>query len=133
MSSRDSAAARGRHPVGAGAESLGQLVANVELDVGVAHGKRLRIGVASDEFDAAQSSVDHAVDGVGTAAADADDLDDCQITSAFHEISSGPLVRVEGLPTRGLRDQFGTLEPSDARSQRCARCNRRCRSPNPRR
>jgi hypothetical protein len=38
------------------------------------------------------------------------------------------------LPTRGLRDQFATLEPSDARSQRCARFrNGRCRSPNSRR
>ena len=87
--------------VGAGAESLGQLVANVELDVGVAHGERLRIGVAGDEFDAAQSSVDHAVDGIGTAAADADDLDDCQITSAVHEIPSDPLVRVEGFAHEG--------------------------------
>ena len=76
--------------VGAGAEALGELVADVQLDVGVAHGERLRVGVAGDELDAAQPGVDHAVDGVGPAAADADDLDDCQITSAFHFSSVRP-------------------------------------------
>ena len=38
--------------VGAGAEALGQLVADVELDVGVAHRERLGVGVAGDELDA---------------------------------------------------------------------------------
>ena len=70
--------------VGAGAEALGELVADVELDVGVAHRERLGVGVAGDELDAAEAGVDHAVDRVGAAAADADDLDDCQITAAFH-------------------------------------------------
>ena len=81
----------------AGAEPLGQLVADVQLDVGVAHRERLRVGVAGDELDASQSGVDHPVDGVGAATADADDLDDCQITSAFHEIPSDPRCRVERL------------------------------------
>ena len=70
--------------IGAGAEPLGELVADVELDVGVAHRERLGIGVAGDELDAPQARVDHAVDRVGAAAADADDFDDCEITSAFH-------------------------------------------------
>ena len=68
--------------VGAGAEALGGLVADVQLDVGVAHRERLRVGVGGDELDAAQARVDHAADRVGAAAADADDLDDCQIAAA---------------------------------------------------
>ena len=38
--------------VGAGAEAAGQLAADVELDVGVAHEQRLGIGVDGDELDA---------------------------------------------------------------------------------
>ena len=70
--------------IGARAEALGQLVADVQLDVGVAHRERLRVGVAGDELDAAQAGVDHAIDRVRAAAADADDFDDCEITAAFH-------------------------------------------------
>ncbi len=65
--------------VGAGAEALGRLVADVQLDVGVAHRERLRVGVGGDELHAAQAGVDHAADRVGAAAADAHDLDDRQI------------------------------------------------------
>ncbi len=65
--------------VGAGAEAAGQVAADVELDVGVAHQQRLGVGVHRDELDAAQTGLDHAVDGVDAAAADADDLDDRQV------------------------------------------------------
>ena len=68
--------------VGARAEALGRLVADVQLDVGVAHRERLRVGVGGDELHAAQTRVDHAADRVGAAAADAHDLDDRQIASA---------------------------------------------------
>ena len=68
--------------VGARAEALGRLVADVQLDVGVAHRERLGVGVGGDELHAAQSRVDHAADGVGAAAADAHDLDDRQIAAA---------------------------------------------------
>ena len=70
--------------VGAGAEPLGELVADVELDVGVGHLQRLRVGVARDELDAAQASVDHAVHRIGATAADTDDLDHCEIAASFH-------------------------------------------------
>ena len=73
--------------VGAGAEALGELVADVELDVGVAHLERLGVRVDGDELDAAQACVDHAVDGIGSAAADADDLDDCEVAAAVHVAS----------------------------------------------
>ena len=56
----------------------------LQLDVGVAHRERLRVGVGGDELDAAQSRVDHAVDRVGAAAADAHDLDHCEIAAAVH-------------------------------------------------
>ena len=65
--------------VAAGAEPACQLTADVELDVGVAHQQRLGVGVDRDELDALQAGVDHAVDGVDAAAADADDLDHRQV------------------------------------------------------
>ena len=82
MSSRDSdAASRPTSGFGARAETLGRLVADVQLDVGVAHRERLRVGVGGDELHAAQARVDHAADRVGAAAADAHDLDDRQIAA----------------------------------------------------
>src|SRR5205814_8048049 len=65
--------------VGAGAQPAGQLAADVELDVGVAHEQRLRVGVDGDELDALEPDLDHAVDGVDAATADSDDLDDRQV------------------------------------------------------
>ena len=65
--------------VGAGAEAAGELPADVELDVGVAHQQRLRVGVDGDELDALEPDLDHPVDGVDAAAADADDLDDREV------------------------------------------------------
>src|SRR3546814_14223377 len=65
--------------VGSGAEAAGELAADVELHVGVAHEQRRRAGVDGDELDALQACVDHAVDGVAAAAADPDDLDYRQV------------------------------------------------------
>ena len=92
MSSRDSAAApKPTSGLAPGAEALGQVMADVELDVGVAHLQRLGVGVGGDELDAAQARVDHAVDRVGPAAADADDLDDREVAAAaFHDGSDRP-------------------------------------------
>ena len=78
--------------VRAGAQALRQVVADVELDVGVRHLQRLGVRVGRDELHAAQTRVDHAVDRVRTAAADADDLDDREIAAAgFHERGVRPL------------------------------------------
>jgi hypothetical protein len=63
----------------AGAEAARQLAADVELDVGVAHQQRLRIGVDRDELDALEAHLDHAVDGVDAATSDADHLDDGEV------------------------------------------------------
>src|SRR5262249_5337984 len=65
--------------IGACAKTPRQLPPDVELDVGVTHQQRLRVGVDRDELDALEPDLDHAVDGVDTAAADADDLDDRQV------------------------------------------------------
>ncbi len=65
--------------VGAGAETAGELAADVELDVGVAHQQRLRVGVDGDELHALQADLDHPVDGIDPATADADHLDDGQV------------------------------------------------------
>src|SRR5450755_2211736 len=58
----------------ASAEAVGQLHAELQLDRGVRHAQRLQIGVGDDEFDAFDSGVDHAVDGVAAAAADSDNF-----------------------------------------------------------
>ena len=76
--------------VGAGAETAGQLAAHVELDVGVAHEQRLRVGVDGDELDTLEADLDHAVDRVDAAAADADDLDDGQVVLRCCCHGSGP-------------------------------------------
>ena len=65
--------------VGAGAQPAGELAADVELDVGVAHQQGLGVGVDGDELDPTEADLDHPVDGVHTTAADADDLDDGQV------------------------------------------------------
>ncbi len=90
MSSRDSAAdAEADLGVGAGAETLGGLVADVELDVGVAHRERLGIGVGGDELHAAKPCIDHARDRVGPASADSYDLYDRQVAAAaLHDVRS---------------------------------------------
>ena len=88
MSSRLSAAAPPpTSGLRAGAEAPGQLVADRELDVGVAGLQRLGVGVDGDELDAAEAGVDHAADGVGAAAAGADDLDDREIRRFDHWLS----------------------------------------------
>ena len=61
--------------VGAGAQPAGGVTADVELDVGIAHQQRLRIGVDGDELDALEALLDHPVDGIDAATADADHLD----------------------------------------------------------
>ena len=75
---------------GAGAEPAGELAADVELDVGVAHQQRLGVGVDRDELDALEAHLDHAVDGVDAAAADADHLDDGEVVLRCCHVEEGP-------------------------------------------
>ena len=66
--------------VGAGAEALGQLLADRELRRSQRGVERLPIGVGRDELDAVEAHPDHRVDGVAAAAADADHLDLCSLS-----------------------------------------------------
>ena len=70
---------------------------DVELDVGIAGVERLGVGVGRDELDATETCVNHPVDGVGSAAADSDDLDHCEIATGLivsHKILSDPRLIV---------------------------------------
>jgi hypothetical protein len=61
----------------AGAEARPEL----QFDVGAALLERLRVGIAADEFDAADTFADHVLDRVAARAAHADDLDDRRVAS----------------------------------------------------
>ena len=102
--------------VGAGAEPAGELAADVELDVGVAHQQRLRVGVDGDELDALETDLDHPVDGVDAAAADADDLDDREVVlRCCHVEGLSPRVtcrRLAGAAIRRLMPN-GTVRSAD--------------------
>ena len=92
--------------VGAGTEPTSELAADVELDVGIAHEQRLGVGVDRDELAPLESGLDHAVDGVATAAADAGDLDHGEVVlrlSQHHLISSFPWVSLDGFPRTAPR------------------------------
>jgi hypothetical protein len=79
--------------VGPGAEAAGELTADVELDIRVAHQQRLGVGVDRDELDALESLFDHSVDGIDAAAADADDLDDREVVlRCCHDRGALPLA-----------------------------------------
>ena len=84
--------------IGPGAQTTGQLAADVELDVGVTHEQRLGGGVHGDALDAAQPGLDHPVDGVHSAAADTNDLYNRQVVlrCACHDRHSCPRSRKEG-------------------------------------
>src|SRR5262249_14719475 len=87
------------------AEAARELRADLKLDVGIAHLERLRVRVDSDELDALEPRIDHSVDGVGAAAADADDLDHRQVATRVHALlprafSSNALAVREGLAVR---------------------------------
>src|SRR5829696_134903 len=90
--------------VRAGAQAARELVADLQLVVGVAHLQRLRVGVDRDELDALQAGVDHAVDRVDPAAAYADDLDHCQVATGVHP--PGPSVWGSS-EHRGFSDSHG--------------------------
>jgi len=63
--------------VGAGAQALGDIAAQLQHCPGLDVRQRLRIGVGTDEVNALNLVLDHVLDGVATAAAHADHFDDC--------------------------------------------------------
>ena len=78
--------------VGAGAQPACGVAADVELDVGIAHQQRLRVGVDRDELHALEALLDHPVDGVDAAATDTHNLDDGQVIVRGGHHSSSSLV-----------------------------------------
>ena len=62
--------------VGAGAEPLGQVAAEVDLGARQAGLQHLTVGVGDDEVDAFDAGLDHRVERVAAATAYTDDLDD---------------------------------------------------------
>ena len=82
--------------VGPGAEPARELAPDVELHVGVAAEQRLGVGVDRDELDALQAGVDHPVDGVASAAADPDHLDQREIVLRLAQhVDSLPSARLQ--------------------------------------
>ncbi len=73
--------------VGARAEALRRLVADVELDVGVAHRSAWASVLAAMNSTPRSPASTIAVDGVRAAAADADDLDHREVASAALHVS----------------------------------------------
>ena len=61
--------------VGARAQSIGELDAELNFHGRARHAQRLQIGVGCDEFDAFHAGVDHAVDRIAAATTHSDDLD----------------------------------------------------------
>ena len=91
--------------VGAGAEALRQVAADVELHLGVRHLQLLQVGVDRDELDLADPGVHHPVDRVQASAADADDAN-------HGEVRAGVGARNAVQARRGLGQR---LEPRDRR------------------
>ena len=63
----------------AGAQAVRQFATDVELGLGIGHEQSLRVSVDGNELNALEADLDHSVHGVNSAAADADDLDHCQV------------------------------------------------------
>ena len=88
--------------VGAGAEALGELAADVELRRRVAHLELLDVGVDRDEVDLRDPGVDHPVERVQAGAADADDADHREVGRALAGALEARRVGRERLePARG--------------------------------
>src|SRR5258705_2731638 len=65
--------------IGAGAEALGDFIADADLVRCVREKQRLSVGIHRDELDAHELRSDHAIDGVRAAAADTNDLYESEI------------------------------------------------------
>ena len=65
--------------ISASAEAVGQLATDIELRLGIGHEQGLGVGVDRDELNTFEADLDHSVHGVHAAAANANDLDHCQV------------------------------------------------------
>ena len=71
--------------VGAGAQALGDVAADLQRGAHLGVLQRLRIGVDADEIHALEAGLDHVRDGVAAAAAHADHLDDGALAVCIHQ------------------------------------------------
>ena len=75
--------------IGAGPEPLGQGVADLDLDLGLAGVQRLAVRVGHDEVHALEAFLDHRIDRVAAAAADTDGLDPSSGIYRVHHFKHG--------------------------------------------
>ena len=111
--------------IAARAQASRQVLAEVDPDVGVAHGEGLRVGVGRDELDAPEAGVDHAVDGIDSAAADSYHPDDGEVVvrvghrwgnlpvSNLHFILEAERVGARSGPYGEVRGPSGPRERSE--------------------
>jgi hypothetical protein len=71
--------------VGAGAQALGDVAADLQRGAHLGVLERLRIGVDANEIHALEAGLDHVRDGIAAAAAHAQHLDDGTLTVRVHE------------------------------------------------
>ncbi len=88
----------------AGTEPARELLADLDLDVGLGVEERLRVGVDRDELDAFEVLVDHAVDGVAATAADAHDFHASVLRRALLELERSLRQALR----RRVGDRFGS-------------------------
>ena len=113
--------------IGSCAQAAGQVSADVELDVGIAHQQRLRVGVDRDELNALQPRLDHPVDRVDTATADTHDLDDCQVVLRCSGHQIAPFLAVQLLTHCALSAAAGRV--TDPRSGASSTTGHFCQRP----
>ena len=70
------------------AEPARELLADLDLHVGLRRQQRLRVGVDRDELDALEVLIDHAVDGVAATATNAHDLHAGVLGRALFELEN---------------------------------------------
>ena len=73
---------------GARTEPARELLADLDLDVRLRVQERLRVGVDRDELDAAEALLDHAVDCIPAAAADANDAHPGALRGGFLKLEN---------------------------------------------
>src|ERR671936_1374 len=105
--------------IGARSQAARDLRADLDLHVGVRDQERLRVGVDGDELDAGQADVDHPVNGVRAAAADADDLEDCEVVPCLAHCagtgSASSLTGALGLSSRSVARGYVPRTPLSTR------------------
>ena len=70
--------------IGAGAESLGDIAADLQRRADAGALQRLGVRVGTDEVDTLDAGIDHVSHGIATAATDTDDLDDSALAVCVH-------------------------------------------------